>query len=486
MPRTRSVPLSASRPAPRSLPIRAMLWLLAGMAFVLGAVAALEAVDAPPRSLAPYLASRLEGHSALLSDAGQWLASRLTTLDRGPQRTPLLPPLRVGAQSRPVPAPAGAQRSVASEDELVQAIAGARPGDVIVVQPATYRFERALALAVPGTARAPITLRAQKPGGAILEIAAAEGLVVSAPYWSVENLAVHGVCAEPADCQHALHVVGRAAHFTLRNSTLVDFNAPIKINGEHGHFPDHGLIEGNTLGNTAARATDDPVTGIDLVGASHWTVRANVMADIVKTGGDRISYAAFAKGGGSGNRFERNLVVCELRLRGTPGWRVGLSLGGGGTGAAYCRDGQCITEQEDSVIESNLIASCSDDGIYLNRAATSRVVHNSVIDTAGVSVRFGQSSAELEGNLIDGVIRSRDGGAWHGEDNLHTGLASLYLGRHPLRALYRDAPALDFAWQGGRPRRDESEPMGPDLCGTARPAQPAYGAFEDFSQCTGQ
>ena len=281
-------------------------------------------------------------------------------------------------------------------------------------------------------------------------------------------------------------MVGKATHFVLRNSTLIDFNAHIKINGERGRFPDDGLIESNTITNTAARQTEDSVTSIDLVGASGWLIRANVITDFVKAQGNRISFGAFAKGGGSNNRFERNVVVCEMRLRGAAGWRVGLSLGGGGTGPEFCRDGRCITEQEGSIIDSNLIASCSDDGIYLNRAAMSQVAHNTVMDTGGISVRFAESSADLDGNLVDGVVRSRDGAAIHGSDNLSTGLAWLYLGQHPQRALFRDASTLDFTWRAGAPRRQANAvSTTTDLCGAARPPHPAYGAFEHFVACIG-
>src|SRR5690606_6001729 len=128
-----------------------------------------------------------------------------------------------------------------------------------------------------------------------------------------------------------------------------------------------------------------PVVPIDLVGASHWRVRANFIHDFIKRDGDRISYGGYFKGAGSANRFERNVVLCELALRGFPGQRVGLSLGGGGTGQDFCRDKRCITEQDGGVIDSNLIGFCSDDGIYINRAATSQIRQNTLLDTGGIS-----------------------------------------------------------------------------------------------------
>jgi len=142
-----------------------------------------------------------------------------------------------------------------------------------------------------------------------------------------------------------------------------------------------------------------------------------------------------------------------------------------------------VLEQSEGTIEANLVASCSDDGIYVNRSAMSRIVHNTLVDTGGVVVRFPQSSAEIQGNLVDGTIRVRDGALIHPLDNLETGTTALYFGRHPQRALFRDAPALDLRWQGAVPRLRHPSPSSTDLCGTAWPPAPAYGAFDDFSPC---
>jgi parallel beta-helix repeat protein len=209
----------------------------------------------------------------------------------------------------------------------------------------------------------------------------------------------------------------------------------------------------------------------------------NLISDFVKAQGDRISYGAFAKGGGSDNRFERNVVLCEDALRGQPGWRVGISLGGGGSDAVFCRDRACALEQSEGTIEANLVASCSDDGIYVNRGAMSRIIHNTVVDTGGIVVRFPESSAEIQGNLVDGRIRMRDGGLIHAGDNLETGMTALYFGRHPQRALFRDVPALDLRWQAIAPRVRYQPSSSPDLCGTGRPAKYQPMARSRFSAC---
>ncbi len=375
--------------------------------------------------------------------------------------------LAVPAASQPA---ADINIEVDSAAAAVSAISAARSGTVILFAPGTYRF--AARGSITTSMAANVTVRAAKAGTVFLEFDLVEGFQVRSPRWTFENLHIRGVCATHARCEHAFHIVGKASHFVARNNTIVDFNSHFKINGSDGDFPDHGLLENNTLSNSSARQTGQPVTLIDLVAASGWTVRANRIADFVKAGGDQTSYGAFAKGGGSGNRFERNVVVCESALRGAPGQRVGLSLGGGGTGERYCRHGRCENEQSGGVIVANLITACSDEGIYLNRASDSVVLHNSLIGTAGIMVRFAESTALIDGNIIDGRIDTSKGARATAPDNLFTK-------QQALATLYLDAAHFDWRWRQAAPRRRNTGASVPELCGIARAAQPAYGAFED-------
>ena len=455
---------------------------------LLGATAAallMQERGITPRNLAPYIAKRTSGHNSVIVGAGEMAAAFLTHVDRGAAGPRLASFPGVGAGSVPAPSSDAGQRHIVStSDQVRAAISGAVPGDVITLLPGRYRFSRVpLEVARPGTAQANIVLRAGQPGTVDIELELVEGFHVSAPYWRFEDLTIRGVCKDHAWCEHAFHITGAASHFASLNNTIVDFNAHFKINGQQGAFPDHGRIEGNTLRNDSVRATQHPVTPVDLVAASGWVVRRNVIADFIKGGGDRISYGGFFKGGGSANVFEQNAVLCEARLQGAPGQRVGLSLGGGATGKPFCRDGKCITEQDQGVIRANLIAGCSDDGIYLNNAARSQIIHNTLIDTAGVQVRFAGSSADIEGNLVDGDIRGREGALVRLNDNLSTSVAMLYTGYHAQRALFSGPLEFDFLWRGEPPRRQPVAGPLPDLCGVARPATPAYGAFEDVALC---
>jgi parallel beta-helix repeat protein len=461
------------RPRPTFL-IRLMaLGLLALAALAVAAANYLGALGVTPTSLARYVGTRAAGHGASVTWTGQMIQKALLAVDRHAVAGGDFAALTVGASAEPVPPPAaGRAVAVAGAAQLRAAIDGALPGDVITLAPGVYRIGDKLAVRAPGSAASPVTVRADRPGSAVIEFDAVEGFALSAPHWRFENLTIRGACADHGKCEHAFHVTGGAHHFSALNNTVIDFNAQFKINGEGGRFPDSGVIEGNTISNSTVRRTGNPVTPIDLVGASNWTIRRNLIADFVKQGGDQISYGAYAKGAGTHNLFEQNIVWCERRLQGEPGQRVGLSLGGGGSGAPYCRDGKCIVEQDGSIIASNLIASCSDDGIYLNNAARSRLIHNTVVGTAGLSVRFAGSSADIEGNLVDGPIRTRDGAIARDTDNLSSAMGWRYLGLRSVRD-----------WQAVPPRRKAAAGIPADLCGNARPATPSYGAIEDFSAC---
>lgn len=456
------------------------LTLLLIVALIAAAIAwTLESMALPPRQFGPLLESRLADSS--LAGLGAWVASTFGPLDRGAP-TAALPALRVGAQTISVgPAPSGSVVPVSSANNAVRALEHAQPGDVITFAPGTYRFHGRPYLAT-SSARG-VTVRAGKPGSVTLEFALPGGFLVASPDWTFENLHIRGTCDTHAGCEHAFQVIGRGAGFIARNNTVTDFNTPFMIEAAGIAYPDNGIIEHNTISNSSARDTAGAVAAIEVVAASNWTIRSNLVSDFAKARGARTSYGVLVRGGGKDNRIERNIVVCEQRLRSAPGLRIGVSLGGAGSVAAQCRDRRCTPEQVGGVINANLVASCSDEGLQLHRAAASIVTHNTVLDTAGVSVQASESGADVHGNMIDGRIVARGGAALRADDNLDTGVTRLFTGAHPLRALFVAAPAMNLRWRVDAPRREAVALDGVDLCGTARPATPAYGAFEDFSAC---
>ncbi len=450
------------------------------------AVVAVEHYGVAPRLLGPYLERRASGHNTLIESTGRIAAAYLMRADRGELTPQLEYPAWAGARADRSFIPAGREVSVGSSRQFLAAMAEARPGDVLTFRPGSYRFDgHSIEAGQPGRPQAPITVRAARLETVTLEFALLEGFHVTAPHWVFENLAIRGVCTGHDGCEHAFHITGAAQHAVIRNNDIRDFNAHIKINGANNHFPDRGRIENNTLVNSTARKTGAPVASIDLLAANGWTIEGNLIADFVKDGGDRTSYGAFAKGAAEGTRIIRNVVLCEHRLRGAPGRRIGLSFGGGGSNPPFCRDGRCVVEHDHGLMQNNLIASCSDEGVYLRRAAHSWLVHNTVLDTGGIYARYPETAAEAIRNLVDGPMRAREAARLHEDDNVTTTIAQLLFGWHPVSASFQDAGSLDLRWKRAPQALRESRPAGDaaDLCGVKRPARIAYGAFDDFNEC---
>jgi parallel beta-helix repeat protein len=381
----------------------------------------------------------------------------------------------------------GLEVPVASEAEILAAIAGARPGDEIVIAPGDYLFDTSgISVRRPGTAAQPIVLRAAFPGCTRIVFSTpgsyTEGFKVAAPWWVFEDLIIEGACATDTQCEHAFHVVGEADSFTVRHCVLRNFNAQIKGNSEDPGtgrvFPDDVLIEGNEIYNDAIRQTDNPVTPIDVVGGRRWIVRGNFIHDAGKGQGNGVSYQAFLKGNGRDGLFEQNVVACSwLHAPGVGQARVGLSFGGGGSSPdPICEDGDCSIEHQDGLMRNNIILNCNDVGIYLNEALNCRVHHNTLYANAGIDVRFPPSVADLANNLLTGRIRARDGGSFTSTSNVET------VGDAAFESWFADPAARDFTLVGdGSAFVDVGVVLAEvpdDYCGDARGPAPDVGAVE--------
>lgn len=386
------------------------------------------------------------------------------------------------------------QVNVSSVSQLQSALAGAQAGDEIILADGTYAVNANLSCTANGTAQAPIVVRAQNRLGASIRFNATEGFKVSGAYWTFDGLDVQGVCATDSTCEHAFHVTGHAENFVLRNSRVRDFNAQLKVNasqnGTTWEIPHRGLIERNELADTRPRATSNPVTKLNIDTGDNWIVRDNLIHDFHKNGGDFVSYGAFMKSGGNNGVFERNLVLCTRDVA-PGGTRIGLSFGGGGTGAAFCAPAfnasvPCDPEHSGGTMRNNVIANCSDVGIYLNKARSTQVLFNTLISTSGVDYRFASSTGSAHGNVMAGSLRGREGGTFDAGTNLLNVTSATFSGwyQEPLKGnltIRGDVSALIGAAAARAQVVD-------DFCGRPRPAQGAYtlGALEhSLGDCSG-
>jgi MYXO-CTERM domain-containing protein len=305
---------------------------------------------------------------------------------------------------------------VATPAELTAAIGAAVAGDEIVLADGTYALTGATCSAV-GTSAAPIVVRAANPKLAKIEFNGTEGFKVSGAYWTFEDLDITGVCPSDPTCEHAFHVTGAAHYFVLRGSKVTDFNAQVKVNaamvGAAMVTPNNGLIENNDIGDTGERLTSNPTTKLNIDTGDDWVIRRNYIHDFAKGMGDYISYGAFFKSGGKRGIMERNLVICQIVPDTVMTYRIGLSLGGGGTAPQFCAPAfnantPCDPEHTDGIIRNNIIVNCSDVGIYLNKGKNSHLLYNTLIATSGIDFRYLGSTGEAIGNVLGGLIRNRE------------------------------------------------------------------------------
>ena len=376
---------------------------------------------------------------------------------------------------------------------LTAAITAATAGDEIVLAAGTYRFTSSPTCSAAGTAATPIVVRSATPFAAKIEFDTVEGFRVTGPSWRFEGLDVRGVCATDSSCEHAFHVTGKATGFVLRSNRLVDFNAQLKVNadtvGAGGAYvqPNSGLVEGNEVFDTHSRQTANPVTKLNIDTVDDWIVRANVIYDGHKNGGDNVSYQSFIKGGGKGGVFERNLVMCT-RNETSGGTRIGLSFGGGGTAPQFCAPAfnagtPCAIEHTNGIIRNNIIVQCSDVGIYLNRSKDTLVLYNTLIATNGVDFRFATSSGEAEGNVLASVFRTRDGAAMTTKNNLEGVLDADFSAWFvaPLLGDLRKKGDLSALLGKGAARADVTD----DYCARARSGTNDLGALQaSLGDCT--
>jgi hypothetical protein len=314
-------------------------------------------------------------------------------------------------------AAAAGARTVPVRDtgELADAIAHAAPGDDIVLADGHYLLTHKLAALASGTAPAPITVRAAHRWATHIDSAGVIAFEVTGAHWRFADLEIRGVCPQDTLCEHAFHVVGAADGFRLTGSRLMDFNAHVKVNADDArHLPAGGLIANNEFFDTHPRHTNNPVAPINIDDAVSWVVQGNVVHDFQKDGGGEGAYGIFVKGGSQNPILERNLVLCA-RDANVRGEIVGLSFGAHGMDPALCPPHwnaavTCDPEVSGGIMRNNIVANCSGDGIYLNKARDSKILFNTLTRTDGIEFRYPSSTGIATGNRMTGAIKATDGG----------------------------------------------------------------------------
>lgn len=433
-----------------------------------GSIVLNELRSRSPQELIRYTLRRLEGHPKLEWATHPVLHGIQRWLEREPPAN--LPNLGKGQIKNMQQSMQGITQIwvVDTPQAIRKAMYEATAGTYIEIAPGLYPFSTALTVRNRGTQEAPIVVGAKLPGTVWLLFTHVDGIYLKQPNWIFENLNIRGDCRWHDACEHAFHVVSAASGTVIRNNFLTDFNAHIKVNGEKGLWPDGGRLEHNTMTLSEPRKTGKPVVALDLVGANDWIISDNLVMDISKTGGNRVSYGMFMKGASSNGRFERNLVICSSKNISQPGIRVGLSFGGGNTGQQFCRDRLCEREHINGSFINNIVAHCNDSGLDINRSAPVLVAHNTLINTSGITLRQQPARAVLAGNLYDGLVLTRDN--THMTEAPQTSVSA--------KGALIDADALDLRWVNPPPRMGIDPNVRWDFFGKPRAAKTALGAVE--------
>lgn len=349
--------------------------------------------------------------------------------------------------------------SVDSADGLVAAVADARFGDDIVIEPGSYDVATNLRSARGGSDGAPIVVRAREPGSVVLRYvgtANAEVFVISHPYWVIDGLDIRGACAGDRGCDHAIHVTASARHTILRNNRLADFDQIVHVNpSSDGRTPDDGVLEGNVIEDTRPRPTDveTTVSGLRLYGASRWVVRDNVFRDIFYA--EHGSNGVYVVGDVEDLLFERNLI------------EFGRNVDGGTAYSAFSANTLAAGQLTRLVFRNNVVRQ---GGLVLQDCQGCRVEHSSVVGDVDVRARV---DLTMIGTFATGR-RLVAGGSTLDDRGSEF--------ERPLAELVVD-PSSDLRPLPGAPT--SASGIADDFCGDPRPASATIGALEPTSSCAG-
>lgn len=297
---------------------------------------------------------------------------------------------------------------VKTVDELKTAFSQAQAGDEIELADGEYLLTAALRTATAGKKGAPIVIKSKRRNKAKLSFSSQEGLVINHEWWEVDGLWISG-CLN--GCAAGVHVKPGAHNFLLTRSTLTDWSQHVKgsrTKDTDGAVNDAKIIN-NEFYNTMLRDQNGGSTPIDIVGGRRWYIARNYVHDY---GGDpNGDYGIFLKGVTYDGMIEQNLVVGSTSPAFAKGAIVGISFGGGGTGAQFVPNGDISCEDYNSVARNNIILNTTDAGLHTKRACGSKFYHNMVYK-AGIGLQIQIDGAKdpvlIQHNLLGGRITGKN------------------------------------------------------------------------------
>lgn len=257
--------------------------------------------------------------------------------------------------------------AVADADEIADAMQSAQPGDVLVMADGVWT-NQAIVFAGHGSAEAPITLRAQTPGG--VKITGASNLSISGSYLVADGLNFED--GTPGNLSHVVQFrgpFGDAIHSRLTNSQIINYNPEaietryfwVSLYGQDNRVDHNRFQAQNHSGVTV-------VVWLDGVNPARHQVDANHFVDRAE---------------GTGNGFET----------------IRLGTSEVGDTNAFVTVENNLFERTDGEIE--IISNKSNDNTFR---------YNTIRESAGtITLRHGHR-ATVEGNFILGDGKADSGG----------------------------------------------------------------------------
>jgi hypothetical protein len=335
-----------------------------------------------------------------------------------------------------IPARASAAELVVSNvNDLVSAFGAAVAGDVIRIMPGTYRLNAALWTGNDGTPTNPILVTTDRVGDARLDFVNIEGVVINNPDWVLERIWINGACASAPDCESGLGVKPRASRFVLRESRITNWTQHVKGSRTPTQEVEDCVIMNSEFYDTSLRVPSG-TTPIDIVGGKRWHIFGNYIHDY--GGDDNGDYGIFLKGATSDGIVEQNLVICEKDFAGG-GATVGISVGGGGTGAEFCPNNDCSCEDRNSIVRNNIVLHCNDTGLHSRRGCGSKFYNNIVFDTVlglQIQVNGPDEPIQIRNNVMTAGIE--------GQNNYVAANNMINVPREVFTAAYADPDNANF------------------------------------------
>jgi len=286
-------------------------------------------------------------------------------------------------------APLGADTIIVSDfNELVTAVTGAKPYDVVLMENGLYQLAGTWAVQVRTD---DLTIRSLSGNRKAVVL---NGLGMFAMghhgFWvdahrvtiadiTIQNVRNHCVQTDPDvnDLKVANCILRDAGEQALKGT------AP----------SENGIVEGCLFDYSAGIGPRYYIGGVDCHGALNWIVRGNTFRDIVSPETALAEHAIHFWNDSAGTVVENNVIIdCDRGI----GFGLGSSTHTGG------------------LIFNNFVRTTRDVGIGLESSSNTLVYNNTLYTenyTNSIEYRFpGTAGGSIVNNLTNGQIRSRDGG----------------------------------------------------------------------------